>query len=627
MIASSSTGSSFSGLAGYLLGDESRVGWAEGVNLCEGMDGEQIGRASAARVATEMRDQAAGSGRVKAPVYHVALAFDPDDRPTEDELREAARRTLRDLGLQDHQALIVRHTDQRHAHVHLMVNRVGPDGRAWSTSHERRRLRASVEAQERELGVRWTGRNAAVARTGDSPSDRAQTPGRGFAADVRQRALGDFEKATRWSDLAARLEAKGLRVERRGRGGVVTDGKREAKLSSVSRSVSLSKLEARFGPLRGRGRGQRAEAPTKHAVSRSFAASRRASGRVVRPSVATAAWGASRLARSIDMDGERGADERIARAAARSARNRAARGAVGVVRQAVFPLAGRSVAERSLAARATQRDVRPGGRIDRLAALVAERMRLHRLEAEWGAVLGVRTRAQEATAAQVAALQDRAARAREAFERALSRVYADPKSASRAFVRDAERNGVAAATGRMASSPESLGRLRAAKPERSQGLRGVLHGLRPPSTDVARSGAGDAARAGATYARAAGEHLTATRQSGTPGRDASPGLWVRASERREARVRDALFSTRGGGGPEKAARRLDERIGQAFTRVGRTPAQRSTVGSASRTRRTSGLTDPRHAARVSRAVNSRLGATGLGVALSAARSIGRGLSR
>ena len=624
MIASSSTGSSFTGLAGYLLGDESRVGWVEGVNLYERTDGERTLRDAAGRIAAEMRDQAAESARVKAPVYHVALAFDPDDRPTEDELREAARRTLRDLGLQDHQALVVRHTDQRHAHVHLMVNRVGPDGRAWSTSHERRRLRASVEAQERELGVRWTGRNAAVIRTDTPQNDPTRAPGRGFAADVRRQALGDFEKATGWGDLAARLEAKGLRVEQRGRGGVVTDGKREAKLSSVSRSVSLSKLEARFGPRRGQGRSRTAERPTRRPVARSFAASRRASGRVLRPSVATAAWGASRLARSIDMDGERGADERIARATARSARNRAARGAVGVVREAVFPLAGRSVAERSLGTRATHRDVRPGGRIERLAALVTERMRLHRLEAEWGAVLGVRTRAQEATTTQITTLQNRAARAREAFERALSRVYADPKSASRAFVRDTERNGVTAASEKMASSPESFSRLKVAKPERPQGLRGVLHGLRPPSTDLARSGAGEAARAGAAYARATGEHLAATRQSGTPGRGASRGLWVRASERREARVRGALFSTRGGGGPEKATRQLDSRIGRAFERVGRVPFTRS---AAERSSPPSRLLSARQTARVNQAMAVRLGATGMDIALSAVRSIGRGLGR
>ena len=143
MIAASSSGQSFGALGTYLVGDDGRVGWAETRNMMEGMDG---GRIDPDAVAAEMRDEAAASGVAK-PVYHIAIAFDPDDHPTEAEVRAAADRTLRDLGLEDHQALVVRHTDQPHAHVHLMVNRVGPDGKAWSTWRDRYRLRASMEAE------------------------------------------------------------------------------------------------------------------------------------------------------------------------------------------------------------------------------------------------------------------------------------------------------------------------------------------------------------------------------------------------------------------------------------------------------------------------------------------------
>ena len=278
MIAASSTGTSFGALGAYLVGDDGRVGWAESWNA---MDEDPRAAAGAMRRHVELSES-----RVKRPVYHVAIAFDPDDRPSEAEVREAARQTLQDLGLDNHQALVVRHTDQAHAHVHLMVNRVGPDGRTWSTSHERRRLRASMERQERELGVRWTGRNVDLARADrDAPTDAARTRDRGFAAHVRAQSLGDIQAATSWRDLEARLASHGLRIERRGRGSFVTDGKREAKLSSVSRTVSRSKLEAQFGPLRDHERGRPggsgspplpsvARQPSPHGPAGSFAASR-----------------------------------------------------------------------------------------------------------------------------------------------------------------------------------------------------------------------------------------------------------------------------------------------------------------------------------------------------------------
>ena len=251
MIAASSCGQSFGALGTYLVGDDGRVGWAETRNMMEGMDG---GRIDPDAVAAEMRDEAASSG-VARPVYHIAVAFDPDDHPTEAEVRAAAARTLRDLGLEGHQALVVRHTDQPHAHVHLMVNRVGPDGKAWSTWRDRYRLRASMEAQERELGVRWTGRNRELERglpegAPDGALDAGAFGAEGFAAEVRAKVLGDLRDTRSWADLEDRLGAHGLRVERRGQGAVVTDGAHEVKLSSVSRTVSRRRLESRLGPLR-----------------------------------------------------------------------------------------------------------------------------------------------------------------------------------------------------------------------------------------------------------------------------------------------------------------------------------------------------------------------------------------
>ena len=251
MIGASSTSASFAKLGSYLAGDESRVAWAETRNTFEGGDG---GRVDHRAVAEEMRHEAAASGHVQRPVYHVIVSFDPSDRPTDDEVRQAADRTLKDLGLERHQALLVRHSDTEHPHVHLMVNRVGPDGRAWSTSHERRRLRASMEAQERELGVRWTGKNRAAARAPDAGRETRASDPRGFAREVKAKVLTDLREAKTWAELDARLGAHGLRVERRGAGAVVTDGTREAKLSSVSRTVSRGRLEARLGPLAGRDR-------------------------------------------------------------------------------------------------------------------------------------------------------------------------------------------------------------------------------------------------------------------------------------------------------------------------------------------------------------------------------------
>ena len=608
MIGAASTGASFQALGTYLVGDEGRVGWVETRNT--------LARDPRAVVAELERDVALSRSRVEKPVYHLALSFDPTDAPTRDELRGAVDRTLRDLGLDDHPALVVAHTDTDHPHVHVMVSRVGADGKAWSTSFSNWRLRASIEAQERELGVRWTGRNAELTRApsvecaaDDGPTAKAAPErNRGFAADVRSKALADLRAATNWRDLNTRLAAHGLRVERKGRGAVVTDGTREAKLSSVSRSVSRPKLEARLGPLRAHEEGR--EAPPRRTersgtrrTAPSLASSWSRSGQSLRRSGATLRIGKG-IVRSVDLDGGQSGDERIARAPKTVASRAVRRVGRRAAKRAVLGTA-KALTQRTLARRATHRDLRPGGRLDRLAALVAERGRLARLKGQWGAVLGLGTRERERAAAQLAGLRDAAERSGRSFTKALGAVYADPAAAAHAFARAAVRDGSASAAERMASAPDTFGPLRT---EKQSGLRGAF---RSASDGPARAAAPAAAEQGAAYVRSNDAYAAASRQ-----REVAPSALAAAAGRRESRARAALFSGKSGPGSHGRLHRLDDRIGHAFQRLGQMPA------TASRT-----AASARRATKVARATSVRLGSVGLGVATAAARSVARGLGR
>ena len=610
MIGAASTGASFRALGTYLVGDEGRVGWVEARNT--------LAQDPRAVVAEMERDVALSRSRVEKPVYHLALSFDPTDAPTRGELRVAVDRTLRDLGLGDHPALVVAHTDTDHPHVHAMVSRVGPDGKAWSTSFSNRRLRASVEAQERELGVRWTGRNADLARApavetavqDGSPAVAQSERERGFAAHVRSRVLTDLRAATSWRDLDARLAVHGLRVERKGRGAVVTDGTREAKLSSVSRSVSRPKLEARLGPLRAHERGEealppRAGRPEARQNTRSLAASRTQPSRSLRSSQMALRVG-KEIVRSVDLDGGQSGDERLARVPKTIAARAVRRVARRTAKSAVLGTTG-TLARRTLVGRAAHRDLRPGGRIDRLAALVGERDRLVRLEGQWNAALGLGTREQERAAAELVGLRDKAERAGADFTRALGAVYADPAAAAHAFARTAVRQGPESATERMASAPESFGALRT---EKASGLRGAF---RPASDGPARASAPTAAERGVAYVRANDAYVTASRERG--GRS-GPSPLAEAAGRREARARAALFPKGSGRGSRGRVHALDGRIGRAFPRIGQAP------GDALKT-----TASARQAARVAGVTTARLGSVGLGVATAAARSVVRGLGR
>jgi len=233
-IGSARIGAGFSGLSLYLLrgidGESpERVAWTATRNLPSERPED------AARV---MESTAAQNHRVERPVYHVSINWHPDDHPTPEEMAHAADRLLGDLGLRDHQALLVAHNDTAHPHVHIMVNRVHPEHRrTWDNRHDWGRIEHSLRRIEREMGWRVVpGRHTRIHRAPERE-----------AVSILDRAREPMHEARSWAELEHRLQEKGLALKARGRGLVVTDGQVYVKASSVHRSVSRGRLEERFG--------------------------------------------------------------------------------------------------------------------------------------------------------------------------------------------------------------------------------------------------------------------------------------------------------------------------------------------------------------------------------------------
>ncbi|HYW06566.1 MAG TPA: relaxase/mobilization nuclease domain-containing protein [Longimicrobium sp.] len=245
-------GKGFKGLANYLrdghLGEErpERVAWMETRNLPT-----QNPEVAACFMAATARR----SVRTEKPLYHFSVSFDRNDLVDRAMMRRVADRTLRDLGLDGYQVVIVAHCDRAHPHMHFMVNRVHPErGTAWSNSWAYGRIERTLRAQEVELGLRVVpGKHARVpAQPGREPERAAVRAVRGdsdFIARVQREAGPVLANAGSWADVERGLAIHGLSVRVKGGGLVVTDGAREVKASQIDRSASRKHLEGRFGPL------------------------------------------------------------------------------------------------------------------------------------------------------------------------------------------------------------------------------------------------------------------------------------------------------------------------------------------------------------------------------------------
>ncbi|MGV1101056.1 relaxase/mobilization nuclease domain-containing protein [Thiovibrio sp. JS02] len=99
---------------------------------------------------TEPRDlarQFAASRRlrpgIKNPVFHVSLSCPPGEKPGDAKWAEIARDYLSRMGMDPdrHQWHCLRHIDQEHDHIHLLVCRIALDGKVW---HDQYGIRQSI---------------------------------------------------------------------------------------------------------------------------------------------------------------------------------------------------------------------------------------------------------------------------------------------------------------------------------------------------------------------------------------------------------------------------------------------------------------------------------------------------
>ena len=125
-------GRSFAGVAAYCLHDAperdegerpetaERVEWAETRNLAsrpERAAGQMAATANAAPELKRLAGVSAAGRKLEKPVVHYTLSWAKDERPDRAEMNRSAEETLKALGLERHQALIVAHRDKDHPHL------------------------------------------------------------------------------------------------------------------------------------------------------------------------------------------------------------------------------------------------------------------------------------------------------------------------------------------------------------------------------------------------------------------------------------------------------------------------------------------------------------------------------
>jgi hypothetical protein len=247
-------GTSFKGAAAYYLHDKQadtseRVAFTHTENLptsnpdlawkimAHTADNQQAIKRASGQVAT--------GRKLKQSVYAYSLSWEPGETPDQATMIEAGRQTIKALGLDGHQVLMVAHNDEPHPHIHLIVNRVHPEtGIAAKHSNDHLRLSEWAEAFEMAQGQ--------IKCEQRVENNRARREGR-FVKDTISLSPAEFQRWRRYRlDLARKREGQDrgalTAVQKVRREGV--EARRDAQLDFVRLTLkdsTNSRWQALYG--------------------------------------------------------------------------------------------------------------------------------------------------------------------------------------------------------------------------------------------------------------------------------------------------------------------------------------------------------------------------------------------
>ncbi|MBO6186567.1 MAG: hypothetical protein J6O88_18075 [Chryseobacterium sp.] len=147
------SGNSFSGASEYVLA-QGRYAKEEKDKRPEIIEQNNIFSTNHKEIGREMRAVALDNTKVKKPVMHYSVSFSKDDKTEENKRIEAVKSTMKDLGISanNHQYMVVKHNDKQ-PHYHIIVNRVGLDGKLLSDNFSKNRLEVAIDKAEKKLGL------------------------------------------------------------------------------------------------------------------------------------------------------------------------------------------------------------------------------------------------------------------------------------------------------------------------------------------------------------------------------------------------------------------------------------------------------------------------------------------
>lgn len=194
----------------------------------------------------------------KEKTYHLIVSFRPEDQEklTEEVFKEIEKRFAEALGLSEHQRHCGVHINTKNIHMHVAYNLIDKESftrkEPWRDFAARDKLCRELE---KEFGLtpdkgRGQGVDRSLSQT--AAVKEAHSGEQSFESFARERAAvleEETAEATTWQAVHQAFARHGMELDKRGGGLAVKDkaGGQRIKMSSMTRELTLKKLESRLG--------------------------------------------------------------------------------------------------------------------------------------------------------------------------------------------------------------------------------------------------------------------------------------------------------------------------------------------------------------------------------------------
>lgn len=256
-----------SALAKYIAaakekGEKLDAFWMTNCNAGEGLEDLDVG-------IKEIEATQSLNSRSKAdPNYHLIVSFAEGEKPDLETLKAIETEFAKALGFEEHQRVVGTHINTDNFHMHIMFNKVHPETYRMHTPFRDFKILQETAAElEQKFGltvVQGRGQDTDQNKTKeqgnrkarDMEANRWELSFSGYLQMHKDGIVSVREHAGSWQVFHDGLDAFGIAVRKRGAGLVFMDlqSHKSERCSRVDRSLSLKKLEEKFGPFVARDR-------------------------------------------------------------------------------------------------------------------------------------------------------------------------------------------------------------------------------------------------------------------------------------------------------------------------------------------------------------------------------------